>query len=210
MKKHYKLLIIGLFISMNPFLMSCALDGDSSAKKSGVLLNLSKIQKVDNPPFKNFSCRTYCSQDKLRTGVAQLSWSAGKKSVLGKQSLQATIYKNGFKNRSFLLFELDAINLQTREKEKQPMVPPIVSVKGMKELRSSKVFLTKYSRKVTVKGLKNNMVDNGEGSLALIENLEPGLVYRFRLISETDKGWVTGEDVTCNAPVCPADMKGVE
>ena len=40
-----------------------------------------------------------------------------------------------------------------------------------------------------------------------VEGLEPGLNYIWRVVIETDDGSLVSETVTCQAPVCPADIQ---
>lgn len=52
----------------------------------------------------NLVCRTFCSQDKLRTGVAELSWSPvlSIRGAVEAQGLETTVYKDGFKTGAYV------------------------------------------------------------------------------------------------------------
>jgi len=41
---------------------------------------------------------------------------------------------------------------------------------------------------------------------AVIENLEPGVNYTWRVAIETAAGRIVSAPITCEAPVCPADI----
>ena len=66
-------------------------------------------------------------------------------------------------------------------------------------------FLTEH---LTAERVRAHMADPAARTSVEVEGLEPGMRYTWRLVIETADGREISETVTCEAPVCPADMQG--
>lgn len=136
---------------------------------------------------RQLTCEVSCSQFKLRTGNAQISWS--NPAVAGAETrLDFAVHKNGFETGVFASFSPFA--------QRQELTPATVSSAKMREIPAFNVRM-----------LKADLAKTGETRNSMtVEGLEPGLIYRWRILTRTARGWVPSQTVACPAPVCPADM----
>lgn len=139
-------------------------------------------------PAPVLECRVFCSTEKLRTSVAELTWRSTE-ARLSTSRIEVTIYKDGFKNGNY---------------------SALVSSKGERSFRPSQAKQTHplvpaLSKLVVLeaKGLKER-----PGVVAVrIEGLEPGLNYFWRVVSTTNERLLAEGTAKCQAPTCPADMQ---
>lgn len=146
------------------------------------ILPYDKEKAVSRP-----GCEVFCSQFKLRTGNARISWETPK-ALEAHKRLDFTVHKNGFKTGAFASFPT--------LREKQEMTPATMAQPEMRGVRAFQLGLTE------VKLAKQR----GARASVVVEGLEPGLNYRWRVLTRTNDGWVPSETLVCAAPVCPADM----
>ena len=143
-----------------------------------------KVLDADPKATPPLTVKTGCSESDLRLAVATLSWTADPK-LAAAQRVDVTVFKNGFET------ELFASVAATGEGKFAP-------VSG-------------FSRAGREPGRAFDLVaapkkDNRKNMAALeVRHLEPGVLYRWRLLTRTDKGWVPGAVVTTQAPVCVSD-----
>jgi hypothetical protein len=145
----------------------------------------------------------YCSETKLRTSNARIRWSmprvaleAHKLTALAgaRQSLEATVYLDGFEKGLLVSVPLAQASperpLAALVQEKKPKVRAfqfsVVGYGPPKEARA-------------VEGVDAEMS-------AVVEGLEPGVNYTWRITIETESGRIVSESTTSRAVVCPADM----
>ena len=132
---------------------------------------------------------TSCSITKLRTALATVSWIPGRDLSPGRQRLEVTTLKYGFQNgmySSLTRFQPDTRFSPPQEREtKAPLLPSMVNLA---------VLNVKSPRKP------------GEPLSVIVEGLEAGLNYYWRVLTLTEAGQISSEVVRAQGPVCPADM----
>jgi len=145
----------------------------------------------------------YCSETKLRTSNARIRWSMPKEALEAhkltafagaKQSLEATVYLQGFEKGLLVSVPLAQASperpLRALVEEKKPKVRAFqFSVIGYEQAKEAR----------TLEG-------GGAGMSAVVEGLEPGVNYTWRIAIETESGQIVSESMTSRAVVCPADM----
>ena len=144
------------------------------------------ILKPDTSFVQNYRVEAFCSETKIRTGVARVSWSADGL-IFDRQRLDITTYKNGFKQGFFTLLCPLEEGQRFREagKAQLPDRPD-----------KEKLFLT----------VQKVVVDSSKNVITLeVAGLEPGLTYLWRVLTFQKKGWFPGGTKRVLAPVCPAD-----
>ena len=133
-------------------------------------------------------CRVFCSTEKLRTSVVELTWRSTE-ARLSTSRIEVTVYKDGFKNGNYSALgsrKGERSFRPSQAKQTQPLVPAL-----------SKLVV------LEAKGLKER-----SGVVAVrIEGLEPGLNYFWRVISTTTGRLLAEGTAKCQAPTCPADMQ---
>jgi hypothetical protein len=157
-------------------------------------------------------CETFCSQSKLRTASARLSWTdpslqpsgaappAGLTPAAPPQ-LDVTVMRNGFSTNAYATFPTADAGASPSPNFATPAAP---------RLRAYDLRITGALRPaITGAPAPNEVVAAAERreTTLLIENLEPGLRYSWRLRFNTAAGEQVTAPATCIAPVCPADIK---
>jgi hypothetical protein len=165
-------------------------------------------------PSLGLTCETYCSRTKLRTVNAQIRWidpnvTLGEKAdATGgpiEQELQTTVFKDGFTDGRFATFpsiEPSGVSPQVapaREGQQPPTqlrafdlrIVGVVRPRAMGEAGRDLLKLSPEQR----------------ASSVVVEGLEPGLTYRWRIRYRSNADWQTSAPVICRAPICPADMR---
>lgn len=145
----------------------------------------------------------YCSETKLRTSNARIRWSMPKEALEAhkltalagaKQSLEATVYRDGFEKGLLVSVPLAQASperpLAALVQEKKPKVRAFqFSVIGYEQPKEARA------------------VEGGGAEMsAVVEGLEPGVNYTWRIAIETESGRIVSESTTSRAVVCPADM----
>jgi hypothetical protein len=133
-------------------------------------------------------CRTFCSNEKLRTPIAELIWKSSEAQLSGER-IEATVYKDGFSNGRYVA---------------------LATVRGgrslqMQKSRQSQELLPALKGLVVIDTIS---LPERPGMMAVrMEGLEPGLNYFWRVVS-INNGRLIGSGVTrCKAPACPADLQ---
>jgi len=146
------------------------------------------------------SIETFCSETKLRTSNARLRWSIPGAAVdaaslaAARQSLEATVYKNGFDKGLLVALPMGAASVD------RP-VAPLAQGRGQQPPRAFQLRLIEF----TPAGTQAAAAAPG-GMSAVVENLEPGVTYTWRIAIDTPSGRIVSPSVTAQARVCPADM----
>jgi hypothetical protein len=142
----------------------------------------------------------YCSPTKLRTSNARIHWSvptdalsaAGISNLTyGRQTLDATVYHSGFEKGLFVSVPL------AQAAADRPVVPR-ASEKTSK-LRAFQFSVIQIEQPKSVSAGGNEMT-------AVVEGLEPGVNYQWRIAIETDAIRVVSPPIASESVVCPADM----
>lgn len=146
----------------------------------------------------------YCSETKLQTSSARIHWgmpkealaASGMKSFAGaKQSLEATVYRNGFEKGLMVSIPIS---------QASPEHP--VAAQGLGQDKKSKVRAFQFSL-VGIEQPKEALAAEGGGEMGVaLEGLEPGVSYTWRIAIETGSGRIVSATATSQARVCPADM----
>lgn len=150
------------------------------------------------------TCEVYCSPTKLRTANARLRWELAPGSALSatgdenlagaEQRLEATVFKNGFEKNLF-------VSLPVVQPNSDQLAAPRVSPQ-QRGLRAFQIRLVDVARPQTT----DRFADGTDEIIAEIENLEPGMRYTWRVAIESAAADFVSQTVSCQAPVCPADM----
>jgi hypothetical protein len=159
-------------------------------------------------------CETYCSQTLLRTASARLTWvdpalrpsgaatpGAAAAAASASPRLDVTVVKNGFNTNAFATF------LATEAGARPTAGPSAAAATPRRpyDLRVVGSVRPAISGSLTLEDAAP-ATERRETSL-VIENLEPGIRYTWRLRFPTAAGEQLSAPATCVAPVCPADMK---
>jgi hypothetical protein len=151
-------------------------------------------------------CEVYCSETKLRTGNARLRWklvpgpaldaAKARDLATAEQRLDTTVYKDGFAKDLF-------VSLPVSQAGYERAAPSAALARqGKGALRAYQIRIVDIERSKSPELFAAGTAETA----AVIENLEPGMNYTWRLVIQTDAGGLASPTVTCRAPVCPADM----
>ena len=153
-------------------------------------------------PRLTVAVEVFCSDTKLRTSNARVRWSMPGAALAASgltrltaatQSLEATVYKNGFDKG--LLVSLP-ISPATPDR---PVMPRVRT--GQPPVRAFQIALigVEQPRATLAPGAADEMG-------TVVEGLEPGVNYTWRLAIDTPSGQIVSPPTTSQAPVCPADL----
>lgn len=159
-----------------------------------------------------FRCEAFCSESKLRTANARLIWIGpgmplGASALGGRQvqqeQIETTVFKNGFRKNLQANFPV----LDSAVATAKAMTP---SVGAAAKLPAYQLQIIEAQKPAIAGASARRMAEASpqqqERSL-VIEGLEPGLTYYWRLRFQTADGWAESQAIACEAPVCPADMQ---
>jgi hypothetical protein len=144
-----------------------------------------------------FECRVYCSDEQLRTPVAELSWRSSE-ARMGETQIEVTVYKDGFKKGLYATLD-SSKGSRSFQSQKSRVAQDLIP--GLSQL-----VVVDTSNLADPSNPSNLRVRSGMVAVR-IEGLEPGLNYTWRVVSKASGRQVTGVTATCQAPVCPADMQ---
>jgi hypothetical protein len=126
---------------------------------------------------------TLCSRTRARVGVARISWSLRRDSLVSP-ALDFTVFKDGFERGLFGSVAADGrdttivLTPALRRDDARPRPFAVDAVRGR---------------------------SRGPAGVLQIESLEPGVNYFWRLRADGGGRWVAGETVRSQAPTCPSD-----
>jgi len=145
---------------------------------------------------------SFCSDTKLRTSNARIRWSMPGAALeaagvgnfsTAKQSLEVTVYKNGFEKGLLASVPIPQATperpLAAQAQQKRP-IP-----------RAFQFSLIEVEQPKTSPAAEAS-TEMG----AVVEGLEPGVNYTWRIAIETSSGKIVSAPVTSQATTCPADM----
>lgn len=142
----------------------------------------------------------FCSPTKLRTSNARIHWSmpadamaAARISSLSatRQSLEATVFHQGFEKGLFVSIPL------TQATPDRPL-----AARAPEKTLKLRAFQFSVIQIEQPKAAAQNTAEMA----AVVEGLEPGVDYTWRIAIETDSGRLVSAPATSEAVVCPADM----
>lgn len=127
-----------------------------------------------------------CSEPDVRTVIATLSWRENQIQAAA-QRIDVTVFKEGFDKGLFATAPAD-------KGGKFEFAPALRRM----EREPGRAFEL----------VADPRPDSRKEFIAIdIRNLEPRLLYRWRVASRTDRGWVSSPVVTLESPPCIADEK---
>jgi hypothetical protein len=166
-------------------------------------------------PLLNLQCETYCSSTKLRTGNARITWidpgiSIGRALATAPlqldQQLQATVFKQGFLEDVFASFPTDEATPESASPQEARTLGPGLEGKSLPAFDLRVVAASRPQISGTEAADVMRLSPEQQQSSVILEGLEPGLTYYWRLRYDREGATVESEPVVCEAPVCPADM----
>lgn len=145
-------------------------------------------------------CETYCSETRLRTANARIHWYASQPKTEaasvdlgGQATLQTTVFDEGFEKGLFVTVSAG------RESSDRRVVPAEAQARATRPLRAYQF------RVLGVEIQRRSAVDTAESGI-LVEDLEPGVNYQWRVVVGAAGAASISPVVTCMAPICPADL----
>jgi hypothetical protein len=158
-------------------------------------------------------CETFCSKQKLRTASARIIWRDGAPGAplrpgaagdtRAAPQIDVTVVKNGFAENAYA-------TIPTTQAGAGATQGPAAATEGRPRLRAYDLRVV-GTRAPGAPGpaAASEIAGSAEPqeTSTLIENLEPGLRYSWRLRFDTAAGAQVTVPVTCTAPICPADIK---
>jgi hypothetical protein len=166
------------------------------------LLAQASQQTHGDEPKLVVSVEYFCSPTKLRTSNARIHWSVSSETMAAarigtlataRQTLEATVYHEGFEKG---LFVSVPVAQATPDRPLAARAPEKVS-----KLRAYQFSLIQVDQPKAAAATGNEMT-------AVVEGLEPGVDYTWRIAIETDSGRLLSAPTTTQAVICPADMAG--
>lgn len=134
------------------------------------------------------ACATYCLDGMPRDPFAAISWKPH--SLPEPLSLELTVFKGGFEQGEVAVF--DDVSLGGNAKQ--------AAATG----KRAAVYRGKDERDLAWKDVALVSQSAPEPAVTL-RNLEPNLLYRFRIVSRSDGGCVQSEVATCQPAPCVTD-----
>lgn len=156
----------------------------------------------------SLTCEVYCSETRLRTAVARLSWisprmfQGASPTPAGPvaEELQTTVFKNGFAKDLYARFP-------TLSSGEDPQ-PAAAAALPEPKMRAYDLEIRRVEPPTAPPGSLMPSADVPAARTTVeIEDLEPGMTYTWRIVTGTAGGQEVAETVTCVAPVCPADFR---
>lgn len=151
-------------------------------------------------------CEVYCSETKLRTANARIRWklvpgpaldaARGQNLSAAEQRLETTVFKDGFAKDLYVGLPV------SQSGDERAMPSAALARQGKSTLRAYQIRIVDFERPKSAE----LFAAGTEETVAVIENLEPGMNYTWRLVIETGATDLVSPVVRCRAPICPADM----
>jgi hypothetical protein len=169
---------------------------------------------MEMEPSMKLTCEVSCSETKLRTAVARLTWTGpgtlqgqtlvpGADAAVQGERIDASVYADGFASDHYASFPTVATDAE--------MAPQGLAAAQAETLPAYNLSIVDVDRDSSADAELMGLTaatDAGEMkvSTVVVEGLEPGLNYTWRLVVETADGFEVSDTVICQAPVCTADM----
>ena len=189
---------------------SCALVlGCIALAASPAFAQGSEESRSQTPQGLTLSADVFCSETKLRTANVRVKWSlsaAARDAVRAptfanaKQTLDTTVYAQGFEKGLYA-----SLPIPTGGPARVAVAATVAAPPGAQAAREiPRAF---QIRLVETRVAAPNVSDLTTGEFeAVVEDLEPGVNYTWRLTIETGAGTLVSAPITIQAPACPADM----
>ncbi len=161
-----------------------------------------QMQATQGDARATISVEVVCSSTRLRTTNARVRWNVAGPVVAGaaalaatRPSLELTVYDNGFAKGLSATLPIEPAATPDN---------PIVARQA-----ANRPALRAYQVRIIEVEQPRALAEAQGGGAAMgvvVEGLEPGMNYTWRLNLETPGGRVVSPEVTVQALVCPADM----
>lgn len=158
-----------------------------------------RLERAVDAAGLTITCETFCSETKLRTANARIRWHASKEGpeasrvAAGRPSLQATVFAEGFEKNLYVTVPV-APDAPGRRAAAAPAL-----AQQSRDLRAYQFQV------LEVEAPRHSAAGTEEFGLVL-EDLEPGVNYSWRVAIDTGSGTRLSPVVMCEVPVCPADL----
>ena len=153
------------------------------------------------------TCEHFCSDTKLRTSNARLRWTLTRAAISASnmenlaaaaQTLEVTVYKYGFDKGLMVALPLSPA---TPDRPVLAVAAPQAAAQvNPQQVRAFQIRL------IQIEPLRSATADADAQMGAVVENLEPGVNYTWRIAINTPAGRILSRPTTCQAHVCPADL----
>jgi hypothetical protein len=152
-------------------------------------------------------CEVVCSSTKPRTGVARISWNESRppggaaraEAAAREERLSATVFKGGFEDELYVSFRTEDVEAETLPLSARGGVEPPVPALDVR--------LTGVERPSVATEAAGVAPTAPQRATAVVEGLEAGVNYYWRITTTAPTGEEVTETVRCQAPVCPADFQ---
>jgi hypothetical protein len=146
----------------------------------------------------------FCSSSRPRTSNARLTWRATTTALgadvanlsAATQRVEATVFKNGFDRGLFVALPV-AAGAGDRP------VAAVAQAPVAQQLTTRRAFQIRMT--AVTAAPTPTAGDAGSEMEAVVENLEPGVTYTWRLAVDAPTGRIVSRPVTLRAPICPTD-----
>jgi len=145
----------------------------------------------------------FCSQVRMRTSNARITWrvtapalTAGLASLAPTaQRLETTVFKNGFERGLFVTLPITAA---APDRPVAAVAPPTAAQQPAR--RAYQIRLIEMS------AVRAAAADDGASEMdVVVENLEPGMNYSWRLTIDAPSARMVSPVVSLRARICPSD-----
>lgn len=196
----------GRFVRVAAIALALALaarDGAPTAAAAPIAQPAQTTPRVE--PGLTLDVEGFCSETRLRTANARFTWrasapalGAGTPSLAGAtQRLETTVFKNGFARGQFVALPIGEASADR----------PVAAIAQTPAAQQAPLRRAYQIRLITVNAARAAAANDGASEMdAVVENLEPGVTYTWRLAVDAPAGRVVSPSVTLRAPVCPADL----
>ena len=159
-----------------------------------------------SPSGLTVSAEAFCSATKIRTSNVRLRWSLSSDArtknklptfVGANQRLETTVYLNGFEKGLFVTLPVPSASTPAAQ---STVVPATTQAPQMRQAlpRSFQIRL------IEARASTDTAAPDGEFT-AVVEDLEPGLNYKWRLTIDTPAGALVSVPLELQAVACPVD-----
>jgi hypothetical protein len=155
-------------------------------------ITVSRMSAVALDQFPALDVRTGCSETKLRTGYAVVSWG-GPLTVDSPLRIDVAADKRGFERGEFVTAAPAASGASFTPASARLLGKPVsrpldITIATAEDARIAKATLQ-------------------QNRAVVIERLEPGVNYFIRVAARSGDHWVPGPTLQVEAPTCTADMR---
>jgi len=153
-------------------------------------------------PGLTLKCEIFCSEAPRRPSSARIRWTLSRAARTAaniaaltgaRQTLEVTVFKDGFQQGLYATLPIAAVS---------PDRPPIAAAAAQatqSQLRAYQI------RIISVEQPRTTAADGDAEMSAVVENLEPGVNYTWRIAIDAPGGRLVSASTRCKAPVCPND-----